>query len=98
MGFDPYNCAMKIWESIWDSNSHNGNSFGSVRVHSLTLFALLGACDATPRPPFWHATLQALALVMSPRLGLQHITKRLKVCFNVYWFVSMMLSRFQLHP
>jgi len=33
MGFDPYNCSLKIW----DFNSQNGSSFGSVRVHSLTL-------------------------------------------------------------
>jgi hypothetical protein len=38
MGFDPCNCALKIWKSIWDSNSEHGSSFGSVRVHSLTLF------------------------------------------------------------
>jgi hypothetical protein len=43
MGFDPYNYALKIWESIWDSNSHNGSSLGSVRVHSLTLFGTLGS-------------------------------------------------------
>ncbi len=46
MGFGPYNRTLKIWESIWDSNSYNGSSFGSLRVHSLTLFALLGACDS----------------------------------------------------
>ncbi len=45
MGFDPCNRALKIWKSIWDSNSYNGNSLGSVRVHSLTLFALPGACE-----------------------------------------------------
>jgi hypothetical protein len=49
MGFDLCNCALKIWESIWDSNSHDGSSLGSVRVHSLTLFSLPGACDVTPR-------------------------------------------------
>jgi hypothetical protein len=52
MGFDPCNRALKIWESIWDSNSHNGSSFGSVRVHSLTLTTLPGACDVTPGLPF----------------------------------------------
>jgi hypothetical protein len=46
-----YNRALKILESIWDSNSHVGSSLGSVRVHSLTFFALLGACDVTPRSP-----------------------------------------------
>jgi hypothetical protein len=38
MGFDPYDCVMKIQESISDSNSHNGSSLGSVKVHSLTFF------------------------------------------------------------
>jgi hypothetical protein len=48
MGFDPCNRAMKIQESIWDSNSQHGSSLGSVKVHSLTLFALPGVCDVTP--------------------------------------------------
>jgi hypothetical protein len=61
MGFDPCNSAMKIRESIRDSNAHNGSSLGNVRVHSLTffaLFALPGACDVTPGPPSWPTTLQ----------------------------------------
>jgi hypothetical protein len=29
MGFGFYNCVLKIRESIWDFNSHNGSSFGS---------------------------------------------------------------------
>jgi hypothetical protein len=74
MGFDSCNRAMKIQESIWDSNSQHGSSFGSVRVHSLTLFALPGVCDVTPKSFSWPVTLQPLALVMSPRLGLQHTT------------------------
>ncbi len=35
-GFDPCSCALKIRESIRDSNSQHGSSLGSVRVHSLT--------------------------------------------------------------
>jgi hypothetical protein len=70
MGVDPYNDALKIWESIWNSNSQNGSSLGSVRVHSLTLFAFSGACDVTPELPSRPATLQPFALVTSPRLGL----------------------------
>jgi hypothetical protein len=59
MGFDPFNCPLKVWESIWDFNSHNGSSLGSVRVHSPTLFAFLRACEVTPELLFWLATLQA---------------------------------------
>jgi hypothetical protein len=28
MSFDPCNCALKIWESIWDSNSQHGSLLG----------------------------------------------------------------------
>jgi hypothetical protein len=71
--FDPCNHTLKIWKSIWDSNSQHGSSLGSVRVHSLTLFALPGACDVTPECPSWPTTLQPpLALVANPRLGLRH--------------------------
>jgi hypothetical protein len=44
MGSNPYNCALKTQ----DSNSQNGSSFGSVKVHSLTLFCTLESmrCDS----------------------------------------------------
>jgi hypothetical protein len=42
--FDPCNRVLKIWESFRDSNSQHGSSLGSVKAHSLTLFALQGAC------------------------------------------------------
>jgi hypothetical protein len=73
MGFDPCNYTLKIWESIWDSNSQHGNSLVSVRVHSLTLFTLSGVCDVTPGSLSWPTTLQPLALVVRPRLGLRQI-------------------------
>jgi hypothetical protein len=73
MGFDCYNCTLKIRESIWDSNSQHGSSLGSVRVHSLTLFALLGTCDATLGSFSWPVTLHPLAVVASPRLRLRHL-------------------------
>jgi hypothetical protein len=69
--FDSCNRALKIRDSFWNSNSQHGSSFVSVRVHSLTLFALPRACEMTPRSPSWPATLQPLALVTSPRLRLQ---------------------------
>ncbi len=52
--------------------TQHGSSLGSVRVHSLTLLALSRACEVTPGSPSWPATLQLLALVVSPRLKLWH--------------------------
>jgi hypothetical protein len=52
MGLAPYNCALIIHESFWDSNSQHGSSLGSVKVHALTFFALPGACEVTLRCPF----------------------------------------------
>ncbi len=46
----------------------------SVKVHSLALFALPRTCDVTPKCPSWPATLQPLALVVSPRLRLRQFT------------------------
>jgi hypothetical protein len=39
----------------------------SVRVHSLTLFALLRACDVTPGCSSWPATLQPPCLGREPK-------------------------------
>jgi hypothetical protein len=57
MSFDLCNHVLKIRKSIWDSNSQHGSSLGNVRVHSITLFAFLGACEITPGTPSWVATL-----------------------------------------
>jgi hypothetical protein len=37
MGFGPFNCFLKIQESMRSPNSQSGSSLGTVRVHSLTL-------------------------------------------------------------
>jgi len=55
------------------TNSQHGSSLGSVRVHSLTLFALLVACDMTPGSTYRSATLQPPYLGREPRLGLRHL-------------------------
>jgi hypothetical protein len=48
LSFYPCNRSLKIWESIWDSNFQDESSFGSVKVHSLTLFRTPGSmrCDS----------------------------------------------------
>jgi hypothetical protein len=74
MSFDPCNCPLNIWGINWDSNSQDESSFGSVWVHSLTLFYIPGNRKCDSRAQSWPAPLQTLALVASPRLGLRHLT------------------------
>jgi hypothetical protein len=64
MGFDPFDCSPKIWESTGTTTLKMGAYLG-VWVSTLTL-------SHTLRLPSWPAPLQALALVASPRLRLQH--------------------------
>jgi len=74
MSFDPCNRFLKIWESIRTSIPKVGAHFGVWRFipsHSPTV---PGAWDVTPGLPSWPTTLQALALVMSPRLRLRQLT------------------------
>jgi hypothetical protein len=81
MAFDPYNCSLKVWESIRTLTpkvrTHLG-VWGFIPSHSPTF---PGAWNVTPRLPSWHAPLQALALVVSPRLGLW------QRCPNYNWFL-----------
>jgi len=71
LGFDPCNRSLNIQESTRTPTPNVGVTLGVWRFipsHSLTL---LGACGMTLRLPSWPATLQPLALVVSPRLGLR---------------------------
>jgi hypothetical protein len=72
MGFDPCNCSLKIQESIRAPTLKVGCHLGVWRFipsHSPTL---LGAWNVTFGLHSWPAPSQALALVVSPRLGLRH--------------------------
>jgi hypothetical protein len=64
-GFWPLQLHFEDLEVYRDSNSQHENSLGSVKVRSLTLFALARACDVTLGSFSWPATLQP------PRLGCQ---------------------------
>ncbi len=73
MGFDPYNRSMKIRESIETPTLKVEAHLGLWRFipsHSLTFPR---AWNVTPKLHFWLTSLQAFALVASPRLGLQLI-------------------------
>jgi hypothetical protein len=72
MSFDPYKRSLEIQKSIETSIPKVGVHLwvcGFIPSHS---FTLLRAWNVIRRLHFWHATLQALALVASPRLGLWH--------------------------
>ncbi len=73
MGFDPYNRSLKIQKSIRTPTPKVGvylGVWGFIPSHSPTLPR---AWDVTPGLPSWPASLQALVLVMSLRLKLEHI-------------------------
>ncbi len=63
LGFDPYNCSLKIWESTnsklpkWKLSWECEGSFPHTFLHS--------------QASSWLATLQAFTLVTSPRLGMR---------------------------
>jgi hypothetical protein len=70
MGFDSYNCYLKIQKSIKTPTPKVGvhlGMWGLILSHSPTL---LGAWNVIPGLHFWPAPLQALALVASPKLKL----------------------------
>jgi hypothetical protein len=71
LNFDPCSCPLKIWESTGTLTPKVEFPWG-VRVHSLTPSRTLESMLCDSRLPFWPATLQTLALVASPRLGLRH--------------------------
>ena len=71
MGFDPCNRFLKIWESTETPTPKMGTHLGMwqfIPSHPLTFS---GAWNVIVELPFWPTPLQALALVTSPRLGLQ---------------------------
>jgi hypothetical protein len=72
-GFWPLQLHSKNLRIHRDSNSQSGSSLRSVRVYSLMLSCTLGSMHHDSRLPFWPATLQPLALVTSPRLGLRQL-------------------------
>jgi hypothetical protein len=75
LGFNPWNLSLNIRESTETPTPKVGVPLGMWGSIPSQFFTLLGACSMIPRLPSWPATLQALALVASPRLMLQQKLK-----------------------
>ncbi len=107
MGLEPCNRFLQVQESIGTPTPKVGahlGVWGFIPSHSLTF---PGAWDVTPELPSWSAPLQALALVVSPRLGLRQYTRRynqnknlLKVIenFKTYLFKYVMAMKNSTRP
>jgi hypothetical protein len=82
MGFDPCNCSLKIW----DSNSQNGSSFGSVSVHSFTLSYTLRSMKCDSRASLLARTLASSCLGHKPKARVATITtstsRRSLICIS----------------
>ncbi len=72
MGFHPCDYSMKIRESIGIPIPKMWAHLGVWRFIPSHIPTFLGTWNVTPRLHFWPALLQALGLVASPRLQLQH--------------------------
>ncbi len=89
--FWPLQSPSKELGICWDSNSQNGSSLGSVKVHSLTLFCIHESMKCDSRAQSWLAPLQTFTLVMSPRLRLRQLGARLRAKAMGLW-LSLWLS------
>jgi hypothetical protein len=74
MGFDPCNRPLNIWKSIKTPAPKVGAHLGMCGFNLSHSPTLPGAQNVTFKLHSWPTPLQALALVVSPRLGLWHCT------------------------
>jgi hypothetical protein len=75
MGFDSFIHPLKIQESIGTLTPKMGVHLGVWKFIPSHSFAVPETRDVTPGLPSWPATLQALALITSPRLELRQTCK-----------------------
>ncbi len=78
LGFNPYNHSLNIWKPIGTPTPKVGaplGMWGFIPSHFLSFPGLF----------FWPTTLQPLALVASPRLGLRHNGSFLSFIMSFYW-------------
>ncbi len=81
----------------WNSNSQSGSSFGSVGVQSFTLSYIFRSMKCDSQLHSWLTPLQALVLVVSPKLGLRHIQLELIIIEKLpnLYYVHDFIFKFQ---
>jgi len=84
MGFEPFNCFLKIWESTRTSTPNVGAHLGVWGFIPSHFLALLGGWNVTPGLHTWPTPSQALALVTSLKLGLWHQKSMAFTNFLIY--------------
>ncbi len=80
LSFDPSNCSLKFWQSLWDSNSHQLSPTPTMGVH-LGVWGFIPSHSLhSQEHVMWLPGLllgpqpcNSLALVASPRLGLRQL-------------------------
>jgi hypothetical protein len=78
LGFDPCNFSLKIRDSTRTPPPKVGVALGVWGFISSHFPTLPVTWDVTPKLPSWPTPLQVLALVVSPRLGLQQVHSHMK--------------------
>jgi hypothetical protein len=91
IGFDPYNCSMKIQEFTRTLTPKVGAHLGVWRFIPSHFLALPRAWNVTPELFTWLAPLQALVLVASPRLRLRQGRSRTFTSF-ILWIDEISLQ------
>jgi len=84
MSFDPYNCFLKIQESIGILTPNVGAHLGVWGFIPLHFLTLPRAWNVTLGLYFWLAPLQALALVVGPMLELWYVKSKKERAGGLY--------------
>ncbi len=95
MGFDPWNCSLKIQKSIGTLTPKVGAHLGVWRFIPSNSPTLPGAWNVTIDFHTWPTPSQALALIVSPRLRFQHEmywVKTMYVEYKLYVFLTTIRS------
>jgi hypothetical protein len=90
MGLEPCNRSLQVRESIETKTPKVGAHLGVWGFIPSHFPTFMGAWDVIPGLPSWPTPLQALALVVSPRLGLRQYTRRYNQNTNILKVIEIL--------